>query len=136
MVLVQPNWFGLDHNDLVRPKPFWTDQNCFGHIEGQGIKSFSITIEEARYFFERNSNWNSWKIPQQFKYSKAMTKCWLERLKNIKDEIQGKVKWSSGHIYHFLWYSIHPKLHSSRFKWPEDKLFLLNVFLGYNYIIW
>ena len=84
MVLVWPNWFGLDHNDLsstkmkwsgpncdllskwitfgpeqfilvvtisfwswpnhygqaqinlVRPKPFWTDQNCFGHIEGQG----------------------------------------------------------------------------------------------------
>ena len=85
MVLVWPNWFGLDHNDLVttkwnghdqnelfrsklwfstkmnhnldltnsfwsrpnhfgqvqinlvRPEPFWTDQNCFGHIEGQGI---------------------------------------------------------------------------------------------------
>ena len=99
MVLVWPNWFGLDHNDLVttkmkwswpkwigrdqselvssklwfllvknhnldltnsfwswpfhfghdqiimvksqinlvRPKPFWTDQNCVGHIEGQGI---------------------------------------------------------------------------------------------------
>ena len=84
-VLVGPNWFGLDHNDLVstkmkwsrpkwigqvqivifyqneshldltnsfwswpfhfgrdqinlvRPKPFWTDQNCFGHIEGQSI---------------------------------------------------------------------------------------------------
>ena len=95
MVLVWPNWFGLDHNDLVstkmkwsrpkwigqvqivihfgrksqfgpdqfilvvtisfwswpnhygqvqinlvRPKPFWTDQNCFGHIEGQGINGF------------------------------------------------------------------------------------------------
>ena len=85
MVLVWPNWFGLDHNDLVttkmkwsrpkwigqvqmwfilvenhnldltnsfwswpnhygqvqinlvRPKPFWTNQNCFGRIEGQGI---------------------------------------------------------------------------------------------------
>ena len=23
--------------NLVRPKPFWTDQNCFGHIERQGI---------------------------------------------------------------------------------------------------
>ena len=85
VVLVWPNWFGLDHNDLVmtkmkwswpkwighvqmwfilvenhnldltnsiwswpnhygqvqislvRPKPYWTDQNCFGHIEGQDI---------------------------------------------------------------------------------------------------
>ena len=92
MVLVWPNWFGLDHNDLVttkmkwsrpkwigqvkivihfgrksqfgpdqfilvmtisfwswpnhyghvqinlvRPKQFCTDLNCFGHIEGQGI---------------------------------------------------------------------------------------------------
>ena len=25
--------------NLVRPKAFWTDQNCFGHIEGQGIKA-------------------------------------------------------------------------------------------------
>ena len=25
-----PNQFGI-------PKPFWTDQNCFGHLEGQGI---------------------------------------------------------------------------------------------------
>ena len=23
---------------MVRPKPFWTDRNCFGHIEGQGIR--------------------------------------------------------------------------------------------------
>ena len=85
MVLVWPNWFGLDHNDLVltkmkwswpkwigqvqivifyqneshldltnsfwswpnhygqvqfnfvRSKPFWTNQNCFGHIKGQDI---------------------------------------------------------------------------------------------------
>ena len=90
MVLVWPNWFGLDHNDLVttkmkcsRPKwigqvqivifdfenhnldltnsfwsrPFhfgrdqiimvksksiWSDQNHFGHIEGQGIRLIFI----------------------------------------------------------------------------------------------
>ena len=24
--------------NLLRPKPFWTDLICFGHIEGQGIR--------------------------------------------------------------------------------------------------
>ena len=95
MVLVWPNWFGLDHNDLVttkinwsgpnvihfgrksqfvpdqfilvviisfwswpnhygqvqinlvRPKPFWTDQNCFGHIEGQGIRLVVIIFSHS-----------------------------------------------------------------------------------------
>ena len=28
--------------NLVKPKPFWTDQNCFGHIEGQGISDTYI----------------------------------------------------------------------------------------------
>ena len=87
MVLVWPNWFGLDHNDLVttkmnwsspncdfqprgitiwtwpihfgrnhfilvetgqvqinlvRPKPFWTGQNCFGHIEGRTRHQCSV----------------------------------------------------------------------------------------------
>ena len=34
----RPNHYGQVQINLVRPKPFWTDQNCFGHIEGQGIK--------------------------------------------------------------------------------------------------
>ena len=33
-----PNHYGQVQINLVRPKPFWTDQNCFGHIEGKGIK--------------------------------------------------------------------------------------------------
>ena len=33
-----PNHYGQVQINLVRPKPFWTDQNCFGHIEGQGIR--------------------------------------------------------------------------------------------------
>ena len=35
-VLVGPNviHFGRDQIIKVRPKPFWTDQNSFGHIEG------------------------------------------------------------------------------------------------------
>ena len=33
----RPNHYGQVQINLVRPKPFWTDQNCFGHIEGQGI---------------------------------------------------------------------------------------------------
>ena len=34
----RPNHYGQVQINLVRPKPFCTDQNCFGHIEGQGIK--------------------------------------------------------------------------------------------------
>ena len=37
----EPN--GQVQINLVRPKLFWTDQNCFGHIEGQGI-SVTVTI--------------------------------------------------------------------------------------------
>ena len=33
----RPDHYGQVQINLVRPKPFWTDQNCFGHIEGQGI---------------------------------------------------------------------------------------------------
>ena len=29
-----PNHYGQVQINLVRPKPFWTDQNCFGHIQG------------------------------------------------------------------------------------------------------
>ena len=35
-----PNHYGQVQINLVRPKPFWTDQNCFGHIEGQGIRTY------------------------------------------------------------------------------------------------
>ena len=34
------NYYGQVQINLVRPKPFWTDRNSFGHIEGQGIKEF------------------------------------------------------------------------------------------------
>jgi hypothetical protein len=34
---LRPNHYGQVQINLVRPKPFWTEQNCFGHIEGQGI---------------------------------------------------------------------------------------------------
>ena len=37
-----PNHYGQMQINLVRPKPFWTDQSCFGHIEGQGIRNNKI----------------------------------------------------------------------------------------------
>ena len=37
----RPNHYGQVQINLVRPKPFWTNQNCFGHIEGQGISIYS-----------------------------------------------------------------------------------------------
>ena len=40
-----PNHYGQVQINLVRPKPFWTDQNCFGHIEGQGINLSFDTVE-------------------------------------------------------------------------------------------
>ena len=33
----KPNHNGQVQINLVRPKPFWINQNCFGHIEGHGI---------------------------------------------------------------------------------------------------
>ena len=32
------NHYGQVQINLVRPKPFWNNQKCFGHIEGQGIR--------------------------------------------------------------------------------------------------
>ena len=29
-----------------RPKSFWNDQNCFGHIEGQGIRLRVSVVRE------------------------------------------------------------------------------------------
>ena len=36
-----PNHYGQVQINLVTPKPFWTNQNCFGHTEGQGIRVHS-----------------------------------------------------------------------------------------------
>ena len=36
-----PNHYGQVQINFVRPKSFWTNQNCFGHIEGQGISIIS-----------------------------------------------------------------------------------------------
>ena len=36
----RPNHYGQVQINLVRPKPFWTNQNCFCHIEGQGTNLF------------------------------------------------------------------------------------------------
>ena len=33
-----PNDYVQAQINLDRLKPFWTIQNCFGHIEGQGIR--------------------------------------------------------------------------------------------------
>ena len=49
-----PNHYGQVQINSVRPKPFWTDQNCFGPIEGQGIrKVWMISIQKKtidKYF--------------------------------------------------------------------------------------
>ena len=41
---LRPNHYGQVQINLVRPKPFWTDQNCFGHKEGQGIRAYCPNI--------------------------------------------------------------------------------------------
>ena len=33
----RPNHCGQVQINLIRPKQFWTEQNCFGHREGQGV---------------------------------------------------------------------------------------------------
>ena len=39
-----PNHYVQAQINLVIPKPFWTDQNCFGLIEGQGNRVYKICI--------------------------------------------------------------------------------------------
>ena len=34
---------------MVKPKPFWSDQKCFGQIEGQGINNPCYHTEGPRY---------------------------------------------------------------------------------------
>ena len=46
----RPHHYGQVQINLVRPKPFWTDQNCFGHIEGQGIRTKYVLI--LRHIFQ------------------------------------------------------------------------------------
>ena len=38
----RPNHYGQVQINLVRPRQFWTNQNCFGHIEGQGMKELIL----------------------------------------------------------------------------------------------
>ena len=44
IIMVKSKSIWWDQNHLVRPKPFLTDQNCFGHIEGQGIRAYCPNI--------------------------------------------------------------------------------------------
>ena len=45
IVQVVTKHYGQVQINLVRPKSIWTDQNCFGHIEGQGIQLVSHAKE-------------------------------------------------------------------------------------------
>ena len=40
-----PNHYCQVQINLVGPKSFWTDQNCFDHIEGRGISHFCFLRE-------------------------------------------------------------------------------------------
>ena len=50
-ILSRPNHYGHSQINLIRPKPFWTDQNCFGHIEGQGIKGYFFILWGGKGWF-------------------------------------------------------------------------------------
>jgi hypothetical protein len=57
---LRPNHYGQVQINLVRPKSFWTDQNCFGHIEGQGIhlpRFLSDRITQIRFFLFFRLTW-------------------------------------------------------------------------------
>ena len=107
-----PNHYSQVQIKLVRPKPFWTNQNCFGHIEGQVIRIFykifimiSFSTGKLRkplflankkfVFFFNCSNWEKFegkigenKIWRSMFWSHELAKIWmffpLDR-KNTKD---------------------------------------------------
>ena len=43
----RPNHYDPVQINLVRPKPYWTDQNCFCHIEEQGINDFKLQCQKC-----------------------------------------------------------------------------------------
>ena len=45
-----PHHYGHVQINLVRPKPFWTDQNCFGQIQGQGISCLQKVGKKGKKF--------------------------------------------------------------------------------------
>ena len=53
---LRPNHYGQVQINLVRPKPFWTDQNCFGHIEGQGIRPLRMVAKKLARNWRKTCN--------------------------------------------------------------------------------
>ena len=56
MIWSQPNHYDQVQINLVRPKPFLTNQNYFGHIEGQGIRNREEKFKNILFLFHRSQN--------------------------------------------------------------------------------
>ena len=54
-----PNHHGQAQINLVRSKPFWTDQNCFGHIEWQGISKHQNHDFSNYLYFSKSTNFKN-----------------------------------------------------------------------------
>ena len=78
-------------------------------LPSRSLKAFSNTIEEACCFCERSSNWNTSKIPQQMKYSKAMTKILTGKVKKYQRLNSGhrKMKQRTQISFSLVFYSSH-----------------------------
>ena len=53
----EKNHYGQVQINFARPKLFWTNQNCFGHIEGHGINIYIVIAENVnaikKFFWQK-----------------------------------------------------------------------------------
>ena len=108
----RPNHYGQAQINLVRPKPFWTYQNCFGHIEGQGI-SFLPNFSSRR---RKSQLWNPMVFPRFTSPRKTCSKA---------QELSTFLLWSLGYREnHILWSNFLKETWSLIFP-LEDKKFIV-----------
>ena len=81
-----PNHYGQVQINLVRPKPFWTDQNWFGHIEGQGI-SLSLIVFLNEWSISLHQCFQSFN--SCFKNCFSSQNCWTTTCNFIRNHFNG-----------------------------------------------
>ena len=107
-----PNHYGQVQINLVRPKPFWTNQNCFGYIEGQGISFLPIFSSRRR----KSQLWNPMIFPRFTSPRKTCSKA---------QELSTFLLWSLGYREnHIVWRNFLKETWSLNFP-LEDKKFIV-----------
>ena len=103
MVLVWPNWFGLDHNDLVTTKIKGSQPKWIGQVQMWFILAENHNLDQTNSFwswpFHFGHDQIIWSSPNQF----GQTKTILDRPKlNISRRARHKSLFSNGFVVNSL----------------------------------